>query len=216
MVMSILNDSCFYYIYDFNGDNKHTFSNLKDAVNFYVSSDKSFFFKAQWLLNKSLDCELCTVEEVYEYESKINKLIKADTEIDQYWDSQVDRHLSSSLPDTNKKTLAAMNKPKISDVPPIALFALGAAMSDGAKKYGRFNWRDTEVTSSVFYDAILRHLTDWYNGENFADDSKVNHLGHIMASCAILLDAEEHGVLNDDRDTRKPQSISRNPTWKLK
>lgn len=122
----------------------------------------------------------------------------------------------SNLPDTNLKTLAAQGKAKLSDVPPVALFALGAAMSDGASKYGRFNWRDTGTTSSVFYDAMMRHLTDWYNGENHADDSKISHLGHIMASCAILLDSELHGILNDDRDKRKPDSISRNPqNWKL-
>jgi hypothetical protein len=114
--------------------------------------------------------------------------------------------------DSNLKTLAAIGKPKLSDVPPVSLFALGAAMSNGAEKYGRFNWRDTGTTASVFYDAIMRHLVDYYNGESYAHDSKVHHLAHIMASCAILLDSELHGNLNDDR-AMKP-SVSRNPTWK--
>ena len=122
----------------------------------------------------------------------------------------------SSLVDNNPKTAVAATKPRISDVPPVALFALGAAMSDGANKYGRFNYRDTSVTSSVFYDAITRHLVDWYNGEDYADDSGVHHLAHIMAGCAILLDGTLHNTLIDDRDKRKPQSISRNPTWKNK
>jgi hypothetical protein len=123
--------------------------------------------------------------------------------------------LKSNLVDNNPKTLAALKKARLSDVPPVALFALGAAMSDGADKYGRFNYRDTSATASVFYDAILRHLTDWYSGEDYADDSKVHHLGHIMASCAILLDTMRNGNFNDDRDTRQPESISRNPQhWK--
>ena len=112
------------------------------------------------------------------------------------------------LVDTNLKTAAAAKKARLSDVPPVALFALGAAMSDGATKYGRFNFRETGSTSSVFYDAMMRHLTDWYSGEDFADDSKVNHLGHIMASCAILLDCQLHGKLNDDR--MKVGAVSRN------
>jgi hypothetical protein len=112
--------------------------------------------------------------------------------------------------DTNLKTRAAIGKPKLSDVPPIAFLALGAAMSDGAKKYGRFNWRETGATSSIFYDAIFRHLIDWYNGEDHAHDSKVHHLGHVMAGCAIILDAETRGTLNDDRDKSKPTSLSRN------
>jgi hypothetical protein len=117
----------------------------------------------------------------------------------------------SNLVDTNLKTAAAAKKPKLSDVPPVALFALGAAMSDGKEKYGRFNWRETGSTASVFYDAMMRHLADWYNGEDFADDSKVHHLGHLMASCAILLDSSLHGKLNDDR--QKYGTVSRNVTW---
>jgi hypothetical protein len=120
----------------------------------------------------------------------------------------------NKLVDTNLKTAAAQGKPKLSDVPPVALFALGAAMSDGASKYGRYNWRETGTTASVFYDAMHRHLADWYNGEDFAHDSKVNHLAHIMASCAILLDSELHSSMNDDRDKSKSESIARNETWK--
>ena len=106
--------------------------------------------------------------------------------------------------DNNPKTAAALLKPRVSDVPTVAFYALGAAMSDGAAKYGRYNWRDTSVTASVFYDAMNRHLSAWYNGEDFAQDSKINHLAHVMASCAILLDGDEHGVFNDDRDNRLP------------
>ena len=109
--------------------------------------------------------------------------------------------------DNNPKTQVASTKQTLSYVPTVGLFALGAAMQDGGKKYGRFNWRDTSVTSSVFYDAIQRHLTAWFNGEDHAQDSKVHHLGHIMASCAILLDADLNKVLNDDRDKREPRAI---------
>jgi hypothetical protein len=109
------------------------------------------------------------------------------------------RRLMEKPVDSNVKSSAAVGKPKMSDVPPVAFYALGGAMSDGATKYGRYNWRSTEVTSSVFYDAMQRHLTQWYCGENFASDSKIHHLAHIMANCAILLDAEMHKVFKDDR-----------------
>lgn len=101
--------------------------------------------------------------------------------------------------DNNLKTAAAINKPRVSAVPPIAIMALGAAMQDGCNKYGLFNWRDSAVTSTVFYDAIQRHLLAWYSGEDYAPDSHVHHLAHVMAGCAILLDAKFNGVDNDDR-----------------
>lgn len=120
------------------------------------------------------------------------------------------------LADNNVKTAAAVGKPTLSAVPPVALMALGAAMQDGATKYGKFNWRTTAVTASVFYDALHRHLLDWYNGEDFAPDSKIHHLAHLMAGCAIILDAIAADVFKDDRDKTYPISVSRDAahTWK--
>lgn len=116
--------------------------------------------------------------------------------------------------DNNVKTLAAISKTHMSAIPPVAIKALGDAMQNGADKYGLFNWRDTTVTATVFYDAMLRHLLAWYSGEDFADDSALHHLAHLMANCAILLDAKDIGVFNDNRskghDPLEPQS------WKNK
>jgi hypothetical protein len=103
------------------------------------------------------------------------------------------------LTDDNLKTKAAVGKPTMSSVPVIAIQALGKAMEDGSRKYGRYNWRETGVTASVFYDAMMRHLLAWYNGEDLAQDSQVEHLAHIMANCAILLDAKDNNILKDDR-----------------
>lgn len=108
----------------------------------------------------------------------------------------------------NVKNIAAIGKPQTSAVPPVAILALGAAMQNGADKYGTFNWRSTEVTASVFYDAIMRHLLAWYSGENYASDSKIHHLAHAMAGCAILLDAELSNVFNDNRNTKIPEMPS--------
>lgn len=100
----------------------------------------------------------------------------------------------------NKKNAEGAKKPTTYPVPQIAFIALGLAMQDGAKKYGPFNWRYAEVKASVFGDALERHLLAWRAGENFAPDSKIHHLAHIMAGAAILLDAELNNVFEDDRD----------------
>lgn len=103
------------------------------------------------------------------------------------------------LPDTNPKTRFGVRKPGIANIPPIAALTLGQAMTDGAAKYGRTNWREHEVTASVYYDAAARHLMSWWDGEREAQDSGIHHLGHAMACFAILLDAEASGKLIDDR-----------------
>lgn len=102
-------------------------------------------------------------------------------------------------PDDNPKTVIGLKKPPTRAIPPIAILHLGGAMEDGAAKYGRFNWRDRRVTASVYYDAIMRHLLSWWDGEDVACDSGRHHLAHLMACAAILLDAEASGKLNDDR-----------------
>jgi len=103
------------------------------------------------------------------------------------------------LEDANVKTAVAAKKPRMAAVPPIAIMALGTAMQTGADKYGLFNWRGTSVTATVFYNAMLRHLQQWYSGEQHASDTGVHHLAHLMGGAAIILDAEMNNVFIDDR-----------------
>lgn len=105
-------------------------------------------------------------------------------------------------PDDNPKTVYGVAKPPMHVIPPTALIHLGQAMANGKQKYGAMNWRDKKVTSSIYYDAAMRHLMAWWDGENNAEDSGVHHLGHAMACLAILLDAKSVGMLNDDRPTK--------------
>lgn len=104
-----------------------------------------------------------------------------------------------AYPDDNPKTVLGTAKPGVSAIPPSALIYLGRAMEDGRRKYGLMNWREKRVSSSVYYDAAMRHLMSWWDGETVASDSGVHHLAHAMACLAIVLDASFTGNLNDDR-----------------
>lgn len=106
---------------------------------------------------------------------------------------------SSGYPDNNPKTSIGVSKAPLHFIPPVAMVHLGLAMENGGAKYGLMNWREFTVSSSVYYDAMLRHLLAWWDGEDAAPDSQVHHLGHVMACCAIILDAEASMRLNDDR-----------------
>lgn len=107
----------------------------------------------------------------------------------------------------NPKAAAAIGKPKFNAIPPSALRELGGAMHNGWEKYGIVNWRvpGQEVSASTYVDAMLRHLHAWQEGGKCSADTThifpegVHHLGHAMACCAILIDAEKHGCLIDDR-----------------
>lgn len=99
----------------------------------------------------------------------------------------------------NPKDLVGATKVPLGLVPSSAKAHMAAALRDGARKYGPYNWRDHPVKATVYLDAAERHIDAYRNGEMNAGDSGQHHLGHAMACLAILLDAQESGNLIDDR-----------------
>lgn len=99
----------------------------------------------------------------------------------------------------NPKDRFGKMKVSISKIPFLALLWCAKAMMRGAIKYGEYNWRDKQVIASVYIDACFRHLGSWFEGEELSSDDKCHHLGHVMACCAILIDAQARGNLSDDR-----------------
>ena len=99
----------------------------------------------------------------------------------------------------NPKDALGIKKVNTFYIPKVAIFHLAGAHMDGARKYGPFNWREKPVQASIYLSAIDRHLAQWTEREEVAEDSLVHHLGHVMGGCSILLDAQAHGTLIDDR-----------------
>lgn len=100
---------------------------------------------------------------------------------------------------TNHKDLIGAKKIDLSLFPDVAILHGAHAMFDGAGKYGPYNWRTKHVRATVYITAARRHLLAWAAGEEYAADSGVHHLGHVMGCMAILLDAQATGALLDDR-----------------
>ena len=101
--------------------------------------------------------------------------------------------------DSNPKTQYGIAKPGLSSVPPLALLAIGQVMANGSAKYGSMNWRDKPVSSSVYYDAAMRHLMAWWDGQDRDPESGLLHLAHAAANLCILLDADSGFWLRDNR-----------------
>lgn len=92
-------------------------------------------------------------------------------------------------------------------IPPTAMFYLGAVLESGAEKYGLYNWRDSAVDISVYFDALQRHMLMFRDGEILDPESGLPHLAHAMANCAIILDAMESG--NYHLDLGSPGPLAR-------
>jgi hypothetical protein len=110
----------------------------------------------------------------------------------------------------NPKDAIGRCKIDCSLVPATALIHEAYAMMDGAifKEYGPYNWRDTKVLARVYIAACLRHVESWLNGEECAADSGAHHLGHARACLGIVIDAQEHGCLVDDRPNGDASVVS--------
>lgn len=100
---------------------------------------------------------------------------------------------------TNPKQAIGSDKMPFHLWPETATILGCLGLLDGALKYGRSNFRDAGVRSSIYYDAARRHLNKWFEGEDVDPDSGLPHLAHVLASVAIVVDADAAGVLNDDR-----------------
>jgi hypothetical protein len=68
----------------------------------------------------------------------------------------------------------------------------------GAKKYAPRNWEQGMDWSRPF-DACIRHLTAWWNGEHKDPDTGYSHLWHAGCNILFLIAYELRGVGKDDR-----------------
>lgn len=91
-------------------------------------------------------------------------------------------------------------KPKMSFVARSLLTAIAYIMEPGAVKYGRDNWRGGMDWSRP-YDALLRHLTSWWDGESADLETGKSHLWHAACELMFLIEYEAKGIGRDDRRT---------------
>lgn len=104
------------------------------------------------------------------------------------------------LKDTNPKDPLGTKKwRQYCTVPLTIIWELGVAMLEGARKYGRHNYRVTGVRASVYVDAIKGHIDQYWEGEDIDPESGLHHLTKAMGSLAVLRDAQINNMCKDDR-----------------
>lgn len=106
---------------------------------------------------------------------------------------------------SNPKDSVGIRRVPFSTVPMEVTAEVGLAMLEGALKYGRHNYRTIGVRSSVYFDAALRHLVRWWEGEDIDPDSGLPHIVKALASLYVLRDSQITGLLTDDRPPEIPE-----------
>jgi hypothetical protein len=110
-----------------------------------------------------------------------------------------DKKQMTDTKDTNPKDTIGIKKVPMSPLPGNVLMEVGLGLLEGALKYGRHNYRVAGVRASVYYDATMRHLMDWWEGTDIDPDSGLNHITKAIASLIVLRDSMMRGNWNDDR-----------------
>lgn len=110
--------------------------------------------------------------------------------------------MNNSVKPTNPKDSVGIKKVPFSVIPQGVVAELGLAMLEGARKYGRHNYRNAGVRASVYFDATERHLADWWEGTDIDPDSGLSHITKAIASLTVLRDSMIKGNWVDDRPPR--------------
>ena len=105
----------------------------------------------------------------------------------------------SKVKDTNPKDAVGTKKVPFSTISWPVVAEVGLAMLEGGRKYGRHNYRIAGVRGSVYFDATLRHLTEWYEGEDVDPDSGLSHITKAIAGLTVLRDSMIRENWVDDR-----------------
>ncbi len=149
-----------------------------------------------------------TAGRVYGYDSKK----EAETAAALYVAKNVSKDLgvetsAEKKKDTNPKDVIGMKKAPISTLSCAVLFEMGLGMLEGARKYGRHNYRAMGCSASVYYDAAVGHLMDWFEGEDIDENSGMNHITKALTCLATFRDSMLMGNWIDDRPLRNPNKL---------
>jgi len=83
-------------------------------------------------------------------------------------------------------------------VPWDAVRAIVKVLQFGANKYAPRNWEKGMAWSRP-YDALMRHMTAWWEGEHKDAETGFSHLWHAGCCILFLIAFEIRGIGKDDR-----------------
>lgn len=109
------------------------------------------------------------------------------------------RSLEELTKQSNPKDAIGASKVPFSTLSVPVLLECALGMLEGAIKYRRHNYRVIGVRASVYYDATMRHLGAWWEGEDIDPASGLNHITKAITSLMVLRDAMIRDKMVDDR-----------------
>ena len=79
------------------------------------------------------------------------------------------------------------NKPRYSLLPKGVVNSVVEVLEFGAKKYSADNWQEVDNAKERYYNAAMRHIDSWWNGEKLDPETNVHHLAHAATNLFFLM-----------------------------
>lgn len=99
----------------------------------------------------------------------------------------------------NPKDVIGSDKLPLHLVPATTMAYIAVGHLEGDLKYGKVNWREAGIRTTIYIDACLRHIEKFKEGEWSDPETKVPHLANALCCLSIIVDAYHAGKLIDDR-----------------
>lgn len=154
-------------------DEKYSFSVSEENKWCYKSCDDSSYFSLGEYMNEYGD-----VEVIWQRHTQPEELPFMDSLNDQY--AEIEQVRQSGMKFDS-------NKPRHSLLPKGAVNSVIEVLEFGAKKYSADNWQEVDNAKERYYNAAMRHIDSWWNGEKCDPETGIHHLAHAATNLFFLM-----------------------------
>lgn len=91
-------------------------------------------------------------------------------------------------------------KPMIHLIDNDAIIGMAEVLTHGAQKYEPNTWQNIENPIDTHYDALMRHILAWKNGEIDDPESGFSHIKHVLTNAMFLLHHENRYLRGKNND----------------
>lgn len=90
-------------------------------------------------------------------------------------------------------------------IPKGVLTPIIRVLQQGCQKYSKDNWQHVNTPKERYYNALQRHINQWWEGEKYDVETGENHLAHAACCLMFLLwfDNKDEQELQDSKDVWK-------------
>ncbi len=152
----------------------------ENIKSFYKNDFRECFYDGAWIETVYSECNLAIWKSLHVLWQRNTKpdVIKKESVLD------TGRHVFESYEsgikhDDGKRRYSLIPKGSINKILDVLEF--------GARKYKDNNWKEVSNSRERYYNATMRHIDSWWNGEKNDQETGIHHLAHAATNLLFLI-----------------------------